>query len=424
MRFWRAVFRRTHTGFRCSRVASVIMSSGGFNVLTCQPCGADTTNLFPAFSVVENKAPMEIVRYSTPTPTGNQVLVRTTYAGMCHSDFHFWEGCLDVGDGKTIPLRPASREKPFTLGHEFEGVIVAVGENVPVGNFDMKKSYAIFPWIGCDQPEECVHCAAGNMNFCTSPKTQRYTDGKSQYGGYASHILVPHYKYLIDYEGAVPEGLGGVYMCSGLTAFSSLECAFLSRNPPKVPEDLVVIGCGGIGFQCLGMAIAMSGPPIVCDISEEKLAEAAKLGCRTFNCNNMDTAEEIRKISKGGVAAVIDCVGSEKTFSFASSIIRVGGKVIIVGLMGGKMECPLPMFAIRCLAVEGTLCGNMRQAKDMFDLLRGGKVPVVPHGFRSIFEVNAAMQDMIAGKYIGRCVLKHDWGARTSQRCELAAAKL
>lgn len=391
------------------------MSCPACPTLTCLPCGA-SADTFPAFSVVENSAPMEICNFPMPTPTGNEVLVRTTYAGMCHSELHLWEGFFDFGDGKKAGGRKASREKPFTLGHEIEGLIVAAGEGVPIEKFNMKKSYAIFPWIGCDQPDECVQCAAGNTNWCTSPKTQRFIDGASQYGGYGSHILVPHYKYLMDYEGAVPEGLGCVYMCSGLTAFSALESAFASQNPPRAPEDLVILGCGGLGFQGLGMARAMHGPPIVCDISDEKLAQAAALGCKTFNSGSKSAAKEILKLSRGGVAAVIDFVGNEKTFAFANSIIRTGGKVVVVGLMGGKMESPLPMFVFRSKAIEGSLVGNMRQAEDMLKLLRGGQVPVVPHHFRSVFELNDAFQDLIEGKYLGRCVLKHDWSGPDSAK--------
>lgn len=385
-----------------------------FSRFACQPCSS--TDTFPAYSVVENNAPLEIVNYPIPTPTGNQVLIKTKYAGMCHSDLHLIEGFFDFGGGMKVPVRKATREDPYTVGHEFEGCIVAAGENVPIDKFDKEKSYAIFPWIGCDLPEECIQCSAGNSNLCPSPKTQRFIDGKSQYGGYASHILVPHYKYLLDYTGALPDGLGCVYMCSGLTAFSALEAAFKSRNPPTSADDLVILGCGGLGFQALGMATAKYGAPLACDIRDESLAAAAKLGCKTFNSGKGESIAEIQKLSKGGVATVIDFVGNEKSYAFATSIIRSGGKVVIVGLMGGKMESPLPMFPFRQMSIEGSMVGNMRQAKEMLELMKSGKVPIVPHHFRSIFEVNAAIQDLNAGKVVGRCVLKHDWSGPESSK--------
>lgn len=370
------------------------------------PCGASGT--FPAFSVVENSKPMELVQWPLPTPTGTEVLIQTTYAGVCHSDVHLWEGYFDFGNGVKAPTRQASRDDAYTIGHEFEGRIVAAGDQVPLDQFDMQKSYAVFPWIGCDE-SDCPACSSGNTNYCKSPKSKRYIDGKTQYGGYASHILVPHHKFLMDYEGALPEGLGCVYMCSGLTAFTALESAFMGKNKPLGGEDLVILGCGGLGFQGLSMACAMYGPPIACDVAEAKLAEAARLGCRTFDASKKESVRAIQKHSRGGVGAVIDFVGTEASFKFASSIIRTGGKVVLVGLIGGRMESPLPMIVFNSMTIEGSLVGNMRQARDMLTLMKTGKVPVVPHHFRSIFEVNNALQDLINGKYVGRCVLKHDW---------------
>jgi len=362
---------------------------------------------------------MELVNYPMPVPTGTEVLMRMTYAGMCHSDLHLWEGYFDMGGGNKLPVNKASRDKPYTVGHELEGVIVAAGDEVPLESFNMQKSYAVFPWIGCDNPDECAHCAAGNMNFCKSPKTQKFCDGKSQYGGYASYILVPHHKYLLDYEGAVPTGLGGVYMCSGLTAYAALECAYGSNNPPQGADDLVIIGCGGLGFQGISMALGRNGaPPIAVDISTEKLAGAAKLGCKTFTSGSPDSIKQIKKLTKGnvGVGAVIDFVGNEKTFAFANSIVRGGGKIVVIGLMGGKLQLPIPMIPLGPRSIEGWLCGNLQQAKDMLEMLRGGQVPIVPHHFRSIFEVNDALQDLAQGNIVGRCVLKHDWaGPETSK---------
>jgi len=199
-------------------------------------------------------------------------------------------------------------------------------------------------------------------------------------------------------------------MCSGLTAFSALEAAYQSSNPPQTPEDFVIIGCGGVGFQGLNMAIAKNGkPPIAVDVSDEKLAEAAKIGCKTFNSTVKGSAKRIREISRGGVAAVIDFAGTEKSCQFAMSIIRSGGKVVLIGLLGGALVSGIPALILQNRTIQGNLTGNMRQAKDMLELLRTGKVPVVPHHFRSIFELSSSLKDLSEGKILGRCILKHDW---------------
>jgi D-arabinose 1-dehydrogenase-like Zn-dependent alcohol dehydrogenase len=86
-----------------------------------------------------------------------------------------------------------------------------------------------------------------------SPDSQRFIDGKSMYGGYSSHVLVPNYKYLIDYTGVLPEGTGCVYMCSGLTAYSALKKV---GTPPRGGSDVLI--CAGMGgpISTLGFSTA------------------------------------------------------------------------------------------------------------------------------------------------------------------------
>jgi len=102
--------------------------------------------------------------------------------------------------------------------------------------------------------------ASWQTNLCEAPNKLKFTDGNSVYGGYASHCLVPHHKWLIDVEGALPEGLGGVYMCSGLTAFGAIKKVLKGGREMALPQgagDLCIIGLGGLGFQALSFSQAM-----------------------------------------------------------------------------------------------------------------------------------------------------------------------
>ena len=74
---------------------------------------------------------------------------------------------------------------------------------------------AVFPWIGCG---ECAACKRGEENLCAAPRHL----GIQVDGGFATHVLVPHPRYLIDYA-PLPAALAAAYMCSGLTAFSALK---------------------------------------------------------------------------------------------------------------------------------------------------------------------------------------------------------
>ena len=65
---------------------------------------------------------------------------------------------------------------------------------------------------------QCAACRAGEENLCAAPRHL----GIQVDGGFATHVLVPHPRYLIDHAG-LPAALAGAYMCSGLTAYSALK---------------------------------------------------------------------------------------------------------------------------------------------------------------------------------------------------------
>jgi len=355
-----------------------------------------------SMAVVDFGKPLEVLETEVPPLQGTEVLVRNTYAGMCHSDLHLWEG--EIG-GFKVGGKP-----PFVVGHEFEGEVVAVGPDVKDKSI-IGKNFACYPWLGCDEKSQaCAYCKPGIFNLCDKPDTQRFVDGKSMYGGYASHVVMPDPKYLIDYEGALPEGLGGAYMCSGLTAFSALKKV---GTPPNGGGDVLILGLGGLGFQGLHFSTAMFGsPPMAADIKPEAREAAAGYGATVFDSSDAASIAAIKEASGGGVFAVVDFVGSTETYNYARSCIRKGGQVIVVGLFGGNLDganANLAMYAIQSVGMHGSMTGSFPEVQEMMQLLRDKDVPPIPHRFISIHDVNQGMLDLQAGQVTGRTILKHDW---------------
>ena len=127
------------------------------------------------------------------------MLVRIQRCGVCHSDLHMQDGYFALGDDKKLDVR-AGRTLPFTLGHEIAGVIEARRSRrrraLRTNRHRLKSlergSVAVYPWIGCGK---CAACARGEENICAAPRHL----GIQVDGGYATHVLVPHPRYLIDY---------------------------------------------------------------------------------------------------------------------------------------------------------------------------------------------------------------------------------
>ena len=171
-----------------------------------------------------------------------EVLVRIERCGLCHSDLHIQDGYADLGGGKRLDTT-RGMNLPFTLGHEIAGVVDELGPDAAKELIGKKK--AVFPWIGCGQ---CRDCLNGDENLCIK---QRFL-GVSIDGGFATHVLVPDARYLLDYD-PLPVNQAATLMCSGVTAYGALKR--LVDRPRQ--RNLLLIGLGGVGMMGLSFAQAM-----------------------------------------------------------------------------------------------------------------------------------------------------------------------
>jgi len=327
-------------------------------------------------------------------PQGSEVLIKVTHCGVCHSDVHLHDGFVDLGAGKRLEF--SSLRLPHTLGHEIEGEIVAYGpaaRGVRVG-----ERRVVYPWVGCGS---CAVCLRGEENLCSNPRQIGCSPGIG--GGYATHVLVPHPRYLLDY-GAVSPALAATYMCSGLTAYSAMRKA----GRPEPGEQIVVLGCGGVGMMGIEFAKSLFGAaPIAADIDDDRLDAAKDAGAAAlYNTGAPHAAKRLVADTGGGAFAVVDFVGSEQSFDFASRSVRRGGRIVLVGLFGGAMTMPLPMFPLRALTVTGSFVGTLADAEEMMALVRARQIEPIPVATRPLVLASRTLDDLRQGKIIGRVVLR------------------
>jgi D-arabinose 1-dehydrogenase-like Zn-dependent alcohol dehydrogenase len=342
-------------------------------------------------SMIDYGAPLEASEAPTPQPAGSQILLRVSHCGVCHSDIHLHDGYFELGDGKRLDVR-GGRALPFTLGHEIAGTVEAAGPDA--GDIDPERAYAVYPWMGCG---ECRRCLAGDEHLCATT----HHLGITVDGGYASHVLVPHPRYLIDISGVAPE-LAGSFMCSGVTAYSAVRkvLPYLNGGP------LMIVGLGGVGMMGLSIArVLTDGPIVVADIDAAKRQAALDAGAlHVFDPGAEDARKAVFKAC-GAVAAAIDFAGAESSFNFAQGVVGKAGAVAVVGLIGGKLSMPLPMLPLRQLAILGCFVGSIPEARALVDLARSGKIATIPIATRPLAEADAALADLRAGRILGRVVL-------------------
>jgi len=345
-------------------------------------------------SLVAYGAPLVETIVDCPQPRGSEVLVRIARCGVCHSDLHMQDGYFRLAGDNKLDIT-SGRALPFTLGHEIAGTVDSAGPDVAADpRAAPGRKVAVYPWIGCGA---CPACRHGEENLCAAP---RYL-GIAVDGGYATHVLVPHPRYLLDYAPLAP-GLAGALMCSGLTAYAALKRVKdrATRGP------VLLVGLGGVGLMGLALARTLfATAPLVADIDPGKRAAALGAGAGAAFDPADPGARKAVLAATGGVHGVCDFVGSESSLVFSTGVLAKGGKVVVTGLLGGSYANAAAMFALRAMTIEGALTGTLAEAEELMALARAGRAPSVPIAERDLGEAQAALDDLRAGRVVGRVVL-------------------
>ncbi len=347
-----------------------------------------------SFDVCECGAPLQMIERETPKPQGTEVLLKMLAAGVCHSDLHIWDGYYEIGGGKKLMLADRGIKLPLTMGHENVGEVIAVGpdaKGVKVGDVRL-----VNPWMGCG---ECKVCRRGDENLCLKSRNL----GVFSNGGYSTHLLAPHPRHLFDIGDLTPEQAAPL-ACSGVTAFSALK----KIDPATLKEEaIVIIGAGGVGLMGVTLAKKMGAQKIIIvDIDPGKRDAGMKAGASAaIDGGAADAVQQIQAATGGGAWSVIDFVGSSATVKLAVDSIIKGGTVIVVGLFGGDVTVPTPYLPMRAMTLRGSYVGSQTDIAELLDLVKRTGMPPVPIRTRRLEDVNETLNDLRAGKIVGRVVL-------------------
>jgi D-arabinose 1-dehydrogenase-like Zn-dependent alcohol dehydrogenase len=346
-----------------------------------------------SYDVCECGAPLRLMERPTPQPTGTEVLLRVLAAGVCHSDLHIWDGYYEIGGGKRLMLADRGIKLPLTMGHENVGEVVAVGPQA--AGVTKGERRLVHPWIGCG---ECAVCKRGDENLCLTSRNI----GVFSAGGYSDYLLVPHPRYLFDI-GDLPAEKAAPLACSGVTTYGALK----KVGATLASEPVVIIGAGGLGLMCLSLHKAMGGhSAVVVDIDPVKRDAAKKAGAAAvIDGGAPDAVAQIKAATNGGAWAVLDLVGASVTARLGVDSLIKGGKLIVVGLFGGDITLPLPFLPMRALTIQGSYVGSLTEMEELLDLVRRKGVPQMPLATRPLGDVNDVLNDLRAGKIVGRVVL-------------------
>jgi S-(hydroxymethyl)glutathione dehydrogenase / alcohol dehydrogenase len=296
-------------------------------------------------------------------PKAREVLLRTAFAGLCHSDLHFIEGLYPY-------------PTPCVLGHESAAVVEAVGEGVAYVKPGDHVVTCLSVFCGT-----CPQCVTGHPNLCEDNSVKmlpgaarrmswKNGDHMNQFmnlSSFAEQMLV-HENSMAKIDPGIPLDRAALVGCGVLTGVGAVFNA--ARVEPG--STVAVIGCGGVGLSTVnGAALAGAERVIAIDTQPSKLELAKEFGATdTLNASNVDPVQAIRDMTGGGVHYSFEALGSKETAEQAFGMLRAGGTATIIGMVpfGVKIELHGYDF-LRDRKIQGTSMGGNRFRVDMPRLL-------------------------------------------------------
>lgn len=307
-------------------------------------------------------APMTIESVDIGKPKGREVLVRTAFAGICHSDLHFADG--------TFPY-----PMPYVPGHEGSGVVEAVGEDVThVAPGDHV--------VGCLSVfcGSCPQCVTGHPSLCESEAiklppgvARRMTLNGAvahQFANlscFAEQMLV-HENAIVKIDPEIPLDRAALVGCGVLTGVGAVIHA--ARVEPGA--TVVVIGCGGVGLSVVaGALLAGAGRIIAVDRLASKLELARTMGATdVIDASQVDPVAAVLEMTRGGTQYAFEALGAKQTAEQAFAMLRMGGTATLLGMFrpGMKLELEASSF-IKDRRIQGSSMGSNRFRVDIPNLL-------------------------------------------------------
>ncbi|MEU6918435.1 NAD(P)-dependent alcohol dehydrogenase [Streptomyces olindensis] len=355
--------------------------------------------------VADENAPFELTEVRLDDPRPDEMVVRITATGLCHTD-------LSVRRQATpFPL-------PAVLGHEGAGVVEAVGSQV--GDF-APGDRVILSYTSCGA---CVGCRAGRPVYCdhwvrlnllggarldgSAPLSRPSGDpvhghffGQSSF---ATHALV-HARAAVKAPDDLDLDVLAPLGCSVQTGTG----AVLNVARPEPGSTLVVFGAGGVGLAAvMGARLTAAAQVVAVDINPGRLELARELGAtHLINSAETDAAEAVRELTRGaGADCAVETSGRPAVLETAISSLASAGACVVVGAppLGTTIPVNVPDLLGRGIRLLGTNQGDadpQRFLPRLIDLHREGRLPFDRLIHRFPFEeINEAAARALDGSVI------------------------
>ena len=290
----------------------------------------------------------------------HDAIVRVTRAAICGSDLWFYRGVTEWTPGDRT-------------GHEFVGIVEAIGSGV---RGVRPGDPVIAPFVSSDGT--CEYCRGGLQTSCVHMSNF----GDEQNGGQAEFVLVPYADGTLV---KMPEAIAADrrkhdasvtlsdVMATGHHGVVSAQAA--------PGSTVVIVGDGAVGLcGVLSAAKEIRAERIVAvGHNAARLEIAKRFGAtHTFNSHDDGVQDEIRELTSGGAAHVVEAVGNQESMDLAVNVARPGGTVSFVGVPHNVKTPPLRSIFLNNLSLRGALAPARAYLPRLIESLEAGRIDPSP----------------------------------------------
>lgn len=258
-------------------------------------------------------------RVEVPLPHGTELLIRIGACGICGSDIP-----------RVFAHGSSNGKYPLTIGHEFAGEVVAVGEKADASLLGARG--AVFPLIPC---RSCAPCITANYAMC-----ERYDYlGSRRDGGFAEYCLLPSAWHLIRSVAAPMEIL------------AMAEPACVAQHAIRLcgvqaGQLVVIYGAGAIGIMAARWAKLFGAKALLIDIDADRVAFALSHGLDAVNSLQEDVLAAVRHRNHGMSAdSAVEGTGTSAALCGCVACVRAKGSIALLGNPMGDTLLPLNIHA-------------------------------------------------------------------------------
>ncbi|MEM7734920.1 MAG: zinc-dependent alcohol dehydrogenase family protein [Deinococcota bacterium] len=290
-----------------------------------------------------------VLEQAPPDIAPNEVLIEVRNAGICGTDLHIWHGSY------------ALARYPLVPGHEFSGVVIAVGDDVQ--RFRVGDRVTADPNLPC---YHCTFCQQRQFNQCKNLQAI----GVTRHGAFANFVNAP---------ASAVYPIGNMPFAEA-ALLEPLACVAwgLKQVQLQVGDSMLIFGAGPMGILMM-QAVMRSGAASVVMVDREvwRLELASKLGATATVL--ADDLADLKDYAPNGFDVVADATGVPKVIENTFNYLKPGGKMWVFGVTAEDVRVPFSPYEVfrRDLKIIGSFALN-KTFHEAISLVQGGGVKLAP----------------------------------------------